>query len=805
MIATSLFLHSIKADANFVYAAYGDYIVVWNTAGKKVAQIGMPPIDLPDGWGEPPAVSASKTEEARSSYGVWIPKPSIQSMLLTDNHLIAVVSGYNDVYYSGKEDVEQESLARVLSNYKGSQIRLYQKTTSGDLNFVGLKDVNGHYVDARSIGDVVHLATASGVDMWTHLWHPLDRWNFAKNLTDAEYQVQAAALADKLVPEMARRLSRELADDTTDELPNFLQLNQWMTSEFGVNGTDSGNSNGPGFSMPFQAYDIASNLGQVTSFNVNGPLKSAGELTTSASAYMAPSYFDTLYGTEDHLVLATSGWDWDPTIGDTAPTTYVVALEINPNAPSTSFLSVGTLKGHLLNSYALDIVGNELRAATTVERNQWWWGPRPMPMDDIMMVEDMAVRQGSDAVDPDGLCPLVDAPCMDDSNRAACLEFVAAGCISILQLESCPLQFDCERYQEDQGITEDTSVTTLTEDSDLGGKCGGPPTDDDLCSTQASYEECLALANEGCEVIVQTLSCPPSFSCAPTGGGDQGGDANGPSLSTRPPEVPPDDDDESRTENYMSVLTMTRGQMTKKGQVQIGEKNERITAVRFFDDIAYAVTFERTDPFYVLDMSVPKVLGELKLPGFSSYLHSMNADNTLLLAIGQNATDDGTVTGLMVTVFDSTDAANPVALVSHTFENDDNAWSSSSIEWDYKAFRYVDGKLIMPVDIYYNQEWNMETQNYDPLPDGLENFQGFAVMDISTTSIAERYRVSHMREPGSCNYCGGYLPTRSFVYNGDLMTVRENTVVSTNFNSGAEVWRLSLNVDGAAEVDQCCF
>jgi uncharacterized secreted protein with C-terminal beta-propeller domain len=53
----------------------------------------------------------------------------------------------------------------------------------------------------------------------------------------------------------------------------------------------------------------------------------------------------------------------------------------------------------------------------------------------------------------------------------------------------------------------------------------------------------------------------------------------------------------------------SQGQMEKKGDVQIGEKNEHIASVRFFDNVAFAVTFERTDPFYVLDMTVPKILG----------------------------------------------------------------------------------------------------------------------------------------------------------------------------------------------------
>jgi Beta propeller domain len=680
--------HSIKADANFVYAAYGDYILVWDTAGKQVAQVAMPPIDLPDNWGQPYAqegdtqTTSSQTtkQEAASStmmdYPVWIPKPTINAMLLTDNHLIALVTGYGENYYWGPYPAStSDSLpSPILMGYQASQIRVYEKTATGDLTFVGKKDVNGNYIDARSIGNVVHLATGASVDVYTHLWAPLEKYNFGENITNEEYQIQALKLAqDTLIPTMARKLVQEL--QTTDgELPNMMQINQWMTQYI----DDEDLNDNTTQIIPFDQYDVISNVASVTSFDVTAALNGQGELEVSTSTYMAPHYFSTLYGNTDHLVLATSGWDWDAVNHKQTQSTYLVALAINDDV-STSFVSVGNVPGHLLNQYALDIVGDELRAATTVETQTWWWwwgGPRPMPM---MMEGDVAVAEAA----------------------------------------------------------------STTADS------------------------------------AQVTDAMP--------------------IWTQPPES-----DESRTENWMTVLKLTggQGQMEKKGDVQIGEKNERITAVRFFDNVAYAVTFERTDPLYVLDMTVPKILGELKVPGFSSYLHSMNADNTLLLAVGQNATDDGMVTGLMITVFDATNPANPQALVSHTFENGASAHSSSAVEWDYKAFRYVNGKLIVPVDIWYYQTWNEVTQALDPLPEGAENFQGFSVMDVSTSAISESFRVSHMRQPGSCYYCMGYLPTRSMVYNGDLMTIRESLVVSTDLATGQEVWRLPLSVAG--EKAECC-
>ena len=134
------------------------------------------------------------------------------------------------------------------------------------------------------------------------------------------------------------------------------------------------------------------------------------------------------------------------------------------------------------------------------------------------------------------------------------------------------------------------------------------------------------------------------------------------------------DDVEYCTKNYMIVLYISsnstnEGSMSEKGRVQIGKPNERIMSIHFFDNITYAVTFQQTDPFYVLDMSIPKVLGGLFIPGFSSYLHPMNSNNSMLGAVGQDATSSRQATGLMVTIFDATDKTNPMALVSQTFDD----------------------------------------------------------------------------------------------------------------------------------------
>ena len=92
-------------------------------------------------------------------------------------------------------------------------------------------------------------------------------------------------------------------------------------------------------------------------------------------------------------------------------------------------------------------------------------------------------------------------------------------------------------------------------------------------------------------------------------------------------------------------------------------KGERIYAVRFVGPTGYVVTFRQTDPLYMVDLrdpAAPKLTGELKINGYSAYLHP--AANGRLIGLGQEANDDGRVSGLQVSLFDVADPAHPTRL-----------------------------------------------------------------------------------------------------------------------------------------------
>jgi hypothetical protein len=131
-------------------------------------------------------------------------------------------------------------------------------------------------------------------------------------------------------------------------------------------------------------------------------------------------------------------------------------------------------------------------------------------------------------------------------------------------------------------------------------------------------------------------------------------------------------------------------------------EGEQIYAVRFLGDVGYVVTFEQTDPLYTLDLSDPadpRVVGELKIPGYSAYLHPLG--DGLLLGVGQDATDEGVRLGAQVSLFDVSDPANPERI--DTFALGDG---TSEVEWDHHAFLWwADADLaVLPTQSWGGQQ-----------------------------------------------------------------------------------------------------
>lgn len=150
------------------------------------------------------------------------------------------------------------------------------------------------------------------------------------------------------------------------------------------------------------------------------------------------------------------------------------------------------------------------------------------------------------------------------------------------------------------------------------------------------------------------------------------------------------------TETGVVVLDTTGKRMREVGRVDGMGFTETVRSVRWFDDVAAIVTFRQTDPLYLVDLSrpeSPKVRGELKIPGFSSYLHPIGDHR--LLGIGQDANEWGGTLGLQISSFDILDLDDPQRTDNLTFGRN----SSSPVERDPRGFVYLPNRslAVLPV------------------------------------------------------------------------------------------------------------
>ncbi|PIC71157.1 hypothetical protein CSV77_03720 [Sporosarcina sp. P16b] len=165
-------------------------------------------------------------------------------------------------------------------------------------------------------------------------------------------------------------------------------------------------------------------------------------------------------------------------------------------------------------------------------------------------------------------------------------------------------------------------------------------------------------------------------------------------------------DERNKAKNHLFILDEN---MKQVGSVENLAVNERIYSARFLGDKAYMVTFRETDPLFVMDVADPnnpKVLGELKIPGFSNYLHPL--DEGHLIGFGyetiakknpQGGAPIIQTGGMKISVFDVTDFANPKETASEVIGGQG---TYSSVQHDHHALfihptRHLFG---FPISVY---------------------------------------------------------------------------------------------------------
>ncbi len=226
------------------------------------------------------------------------------------------------------------------------------------------------------------------------------------------------------------------------------------------------------------------------------------------------------------------------------------------------------------------------------------------------------------------------------------------------------------------------------------------------------------------------------------------------------------------------ALELNGDQLEQIGSVGGLGDTERIFSVRYVGDTAYVVTFRQTDPFYVVDLGDPRnmvVQGELKIPGYSSYLHPISED--LVLGVGQDATDDGRTTGTKVSLFDVSDPANPLEVDVWALPN-----AYSDAEFDHRAFLW----------------WAPTNTAVIPLQSYSDRFAGAVVLQVQDGVITEQGRITQAdAEEGPVGQTDCRILTR------DDLGSDDNGELDWIFQEGNQVNLCTANQAGGATGMYC--
>ncbi len=227
----------------------------------------------------------------------------------------------------------------------------------------------------------------------------------------------------------------------------------------------------------------------------------------------------------------------------------------------------------------------------------------------------------------------------------------------------------------------------------------------------------------------------------------------------------------------LSILKLDGPEMKIVGSVDNIGNGESLFAARMFGNKGYMVTYKQTDPLFTFDLSDPAhpvKKGELKINGYSSYIHPM--DENHLLTIGQDGDENGNTTGLQLQIFDVTDLANPVRSHHRTYEHTNGSYTWSYAQDDPHAFTYhaASGLLSIPITV---DTWNNYTTNY---------WGGAYIYHVTPDKGFEFLgKVTH-EDLGNGNPWQGYVSRSSF-YFAEKNNFSEKAYVYTNSPAGMKI------------------
>jgi len=255
---------------------------------------------------------------------------------------------------------------------------------------------------------------------------------------------------------------------------------------------------------------------------------------------------------------------------------------------------------------------------------------------------------------------------------------------------------------------------------------------------------------------------------------------------------------EATSQNNVYVLDTN---LSIVGELEDLAPGEKIYSARFMGDRCYLVTFRKVDPLFVIDLknpSNPKVLGKLKITGYSDYLHSY--DENHIIGIGKEtvAAEEGDFAwyqGVKISLFDVSDVEKPKEI--DKYEIGDRG-TDSPLLWDHKALLFDKSKnlLVIPVLVAEIDE-EKYPEGIPPFTRGDYVWQGAYVFNISLDRFVLEGRITHLENDTELMKSGYYFSSpysvkRALYIGNVLYTISDKKIKMNNLENLDEINEVEL-------------
>ena len=265
-----------------------------------------------------------------------------------------------------------------------------------------------------------------------------------------------------------------------------------------------------------------------------------------------------------------------------------------------------------------------------------------------------------------------------------------------------------------------------------------------------------------------------------------------------------------------SRIVIFNDEMKKIGETEKLAEGEKMYSSRFLGDRAYLVTYKTIDPLFVIDLSNPEnpqVLGELKIPGYSTYLHPY--DENHLIGIGMQTEEKvnrdssgrvrsttATITGMKMALFDVTDVNNPIQ-ISDTIIGDSR--TTSAILTNHKALLFSKEKELLAIPVNnYTEDFEIENSSdeYESMVSSYTNYkkeyvsEGYFVYNINLTDgFTLKGTITHDKTKSKYSSYNTSRLLRGLYIDDNLYTVSEDYIKVNSLDDLQEISQLKIKED----------